>query len=271
MTTLFHVLTLGLYLVAGAMYTAALATGRTAVQKPGAAVIATAVIMHTIALIAFTKTYHELPLVGLAPSLSSFAFLIGACLLAAALISESRPLGLVLVPIISVILIAVIALGIVPAGEKLEFGGIWFAAHVVLAFIGISGLAVAFAASLLYLLQFRELKDKRFGRLFRFVPSLEMLDTVAHRALLLGFASLTLGLVLGWAWTVEFKNSFEMSNPKVLWAMLTWIVFAAALAARTGGAGAERRDARVNIGAFVVVVLAYRVIRIEATRSGVFL
>ena len=271
MTTALHILTLVLYLAVGGMYTMSLASGRSAVPRLGVALIAAAVLAHTLALIAFTTTYHQLPLVGLGPSLSSFAFLIGACLLAAALITESRPLGLVLAPFIALVLIAVLLLGIAPAGEGMEFGGVWFAAHVLLAFIGISGLAVAFAASLLYLLQFRELKYKRFGRVFRFFPSLEMLDRVAHRALLVGFSTLTLALVLGWAWTVQFKHSFEMRDPKVIWASLTWVIFAIALASRSGGAGAERRAARVNIAAFIVVIVAYVILRIVAARGGVFL
>lgn len=271
MTQALHALSLGLYLIVGGLYTTSLATGRPAMPKPGVVLIGAALLTHTLALIAFTATYRELPLVGLGASLSSFAFLVGACLLAAALISESRPLGLVLAPLISLLLIAVLALGVAPSGEELEFRGVWFAAHVVLAFIGYAGLAVTFASSLLYLLQFRELKHKRFGRVFRFFPSLEMLDTVAHRALLVGFSTLTLALVLGWAWTVQFKRSLEMSDPKVLWAMFTWVAFAAALASRTGRAGAERRAARVNIAAFAAVILAYVVLRLWFARGGVFL
>lgn len=271
MTSVLHGLTLGLYVIVGALYTHSLATGRPAVPRPGVALIGVAVLTHTAALIAFTIAFGALPLVGLGPSLSSLAFLIGVCLFAAALASESRPLGLVLTPFIIVLLAAVLALGLEPSGGAHEFGGIWFIGHVVLAFIGLSGLAVAAAASLLYLLQFRELKHKHFGRIFRFFPSLEMLDTVAHRALLVGFATLTLALVLGWAWTVQFKNSLELSDPKVLWASFTWVVFAIALAARTGGAGAARRAARASIFVFVAVVVAYVVLRISAARSGVFL
>lgn len=271
MPTLFHAIALALYVAIGVLYATSLATGRSAVPRLGIALIAAAVIAHIIALIAFTTAYRELPLVGLAPSLSSFAFLAGACLLAAALVTESRPLGLILAPLIAIVLSAVLALGVAPSGEAIEFGGVWFAAHVVLAFIGICGLAVAFAASILYLLQFRELKHKRFGRVFRFFPSLDMLDTVAHRALLVGFGTLTLALVLGWAWTVQFKHSLELGDPKVIWASFTWLAFAVALIARTGGAGAERRSARANIAAFSVVVIAYVVLRIVAARRGVFL
>jgi ABC-type transport system involved in cytochrome c biogenesis permease subunit len=253
------------------LYGASLATGRTALSRPGAALIAAAVITHTIALILFTTTYHQLPLVGLAPSLSSLAFLTGVCLLAAALVTESRPLGLILAPFVAVILIAVLALGVAPEGEPHAFGGVWFAAHVVLAFIGISGLAVAFASSVLYLLQFRELKDKRFGKLFRFSPSLDTLDTVAVRALLVGFSTLTIALVLGWAWTVQFEHSLELRDPKIIWAILTWVAFAIALVSRTGGAGAERRAARVSVVAFSTVIVIYVVLRIAAARRGVFL
>ena len=69
----------------------------------------------------------------------------------------------------------------------------------------------------------------------------------------------------------QFRDSFEMSDPKVMWASFTWVAFAAALASRTGGAGAERRAAKVTIGAFTVIILAYVVIRIAAARGGVFL
>jgi ABC-type transport system involved in cytochrome c biogenesis permease subunit len=271
MPTLLHALTLGLYAAVGAVYATTLATGRTSVPRPGVLLIAAAVVSHASALIAYTAAYGELPLVGIAASLSSFAFLIGTSLLATALVTESRPLGLVLTPIIALLLIAVLALGVAPAGEEPEFRGVWFVAHVLLAFVGYAGMAVAFACSLLYLLQFRELKSKRFGRLFRFVPSLEMLDSVAHRALLVGFSTLTLALVLGWAWTVRFKHSLEMSDPKILWASFSWIAFAAALAARSGGAGAERRAARVNIGAFTAIIVAYIIVRIAVARGGVFL
>jgi ABC-type uncharacterized transport system permease subunit len=196
--------------------------------------------------------------------------LLGVCLLVASITSAAR-LGVVIAPIIALVLVVVLILGLRPSGAEIAFRGVWFAAHVLLAFVGISGMAVAFAASVLYLVQFRELKHKKFGRLFRFVPSLEILDTVSHRALLIGFSTLTLALALAWAWTIQFRHSFEINNPQVIWAMVTWIAFAVALASRTGGAGAERRAARMNVVAFAFIIIAYVLIRISAARRGVFL
>jgi ABC-type uncharacterized transport system permease subunit len=261
MTTTLHIVALLLYAGVGGLYGLSLASGRTEVPRRGIGLIGAAVAAHAAALVTFTAVYRELPLVGLGASLSSFAFLVGTSLLAAASVTESRPLGLVLAPIIAVVLLAVLALGVAPTREELEFR----------AFVAYAAMAVAFAASLLYLRQFRQLKDKRFGRIFRFAPSLESLDTLARRALLIGFPALTFALVLGWAWTIRFRHSLNMDDPKILWAMFTWIAFAVALIARRSRVDVERRAARVTVTAFAAIVLVYVVLRISIAGRGFFL
>ena len=270
-TTLLHVAALLLYAGVGGIYGLSLASGRSAVTRPSVAVIGAAVVAHAAALVAFTVAYGELPLVGLAASLSSFAFLIGTSLFASALVTESRPIGLILAPIIAVVLLAVVFLGIAPTGAELEFRGVWFAMHVLLAFIAYAAMAVAFAASLLYLRQFRELKDKRFGRIFRFVPSLETLDRLASRALIVGFPALTFALILGWVWTIRFRHSMNLGDPKVLWAAFSWIAFAVALISRRGRVDVERRSARMTVIAFAAIVIVYVLLRISVAGRSVFL
>jgi HemX protein len=271
MTTILHVIALLFYASVGGLYGMSLATGRSAVPRPGVALIGAAVLVHLAALVLFTTTYRELPLVGLGASLSSFAFLVGACLLAAALATESRPLGLVLAPIIALVLLAVLLLGVAPTGEEPEFRGVWFTLHVILAFIAYAAMAVAFASSLLYLVQFRELKDKRFGNIFRFVPSLETLDRMTHRSLLLGLPALTFALALGWAWTIRFRHSLSMNDPKIIWAMFSWVAFVIALVLRRGRVDVERRSARMTVTAFAAIVLVYVILRITIAGRGAFL
>lgn len=271
MTTTLHIVALLLYAGVGSVYGHSLATGRSVVPRPGVVLIGAAVLAHAAALIVFTATYGELPLVGLAASLSSFAFIIGASLLAAALVTESRPLGLVLAPIIAVVLLSVVMLGIAPTHQEPEFRGVWFALHVLFAFVAYAAMAVAFAASLLYLIQFRELKGKHFGRIFRFIPSLESLDKTAFRSLLVGFPALTFALVLGWAWTIRFRHSLNMDDPKVLWAAFTWVAFAVALLSRRGRVDVERRTARMTVSAFAAIVLVYVILRLSVAARGEFL
>jgi ABC-type uncharacterized transport system permease subunit len=266
-----HGVSLLSYLGAGGLAVSSLATGGRNVPRGGVALIGAAVLAHAAGIIAFTTQYGELPLVGLAASFSTLAFLIGAALLGAAALRSIRPLIVVLTPLIALLLAAALTLGLTPGTTPTQFRGVWFAAHVVLALLGYASLAVAFAAGLLYLFQFRALKGKNFGRAFRFFPPLETLDRLRQAVLLLGFFALTFALILGWAWTVRFLNSLAAQNPQVIWGVVTWVVFGAALVSRKGGAGAERRAAVVAVAGFMVVVLTYLVLRFSMANGQGFL
>lgn len=271
MTIVLHAAALALYLGVAGIQIASLLRGQRLVPRTGVVLIALAVALHAGGLAAFVITYRELPLVGLAPSLSTLAFLIGAFLLVLAAFREGRPVELVLLPIVTALLVGALALQIRPAGHVMAFRGWWLAFHVVLGFIGYVGLAIAFAAGLLYLVQFRELKGKRFGRVFRFFPSLATLDRLGRLALQVGFPSLTLNLVLGWAWTIRFRHSFAFATPQVIWGVITWVVFLAAIGAGNRGATRARRGAFASVVGFAVVVAAYVILRVAITGGRVFL
>lgn len=271
MVALLHGLALILYIVAAGVLVRTLAGARPRAPQGGPVVLAAAVLAHGAALAAYAVVHGELPLVGLAPSLSVFGFLTATFLLAVALFREARTLGLVLLPLVALLLVVALALGIRPSGEALVFRGPWLYLHVILAFIGYAGLAVAFAAGLVYLLQFRELKVKRLGRVFRFFPSLDTLDVVGRRALAIGFAALSIALVLGWAWTVRFQNSFAIGEPDVVWGIVTWFTFLAVIAARVGDPARGRRGAMASVVGFAVVVLVYMVLRLNGAGGTAFL
>lgn len=225
---------------------------------------------HGAALAVFTVRQGDLPLAGLGPALSTLAFLSAASLLVAGALKEARPLGVVILPFAAILGGAALLLGITPAREPLDFGGVWFYFHVVPSLLGYAALALAFAAGLLYLLQFRELKGKRFGRMFRFLPPLETLDRVGRSALVAGFVALTLGLMAGTVWVTRFAEAHGLT-PKVVWGVLTWLVFAAALLARRPGIMGDRRGAAVTVVGFVVVVVSYVVLRLAEPAGRLFL
>ncbi|MBR9989122.1 MAG: cytochrome c biogenesis protein CcsA [Gemmatimonadetes bacterium] len=263
MVTILLAIALVLYLGASGTLAASFAGGRATVPRLGAALTGGALAFHAAALAVFTVLHAELPLVGLAPSLSTLAFLITLFFFATTLARESRPVGLVLVPLTSLLLAIALIVGMSPSGEPLAFSGVWFSFHVLLAFIGYAGLTVAFAAGLLYLLQFRELKGKRLGRVFRFFPSLPALDTIGRLGLLVGFPALSAALLLGWAWTVRFRNTFAVSEPEVIWGVLTWLIYAIVLAIRfMNKPNTERRAAFVTVIGFAFVVASYLLLRL---------
>jgi HemX protein len=264
-----HLAALGLYAVAAALLGVAMARSARVVPLAATWVLAAAVAAHAASLAAFHAEYGEPPLVGLGPSLSVLALLIALGSLGVATLARTGPLGLVLVPVAAAVAAIAEVAGVRPSGEVLAFRGPWFIGHVVLAMAAYAALAVAFAAGLMYLLQFRELKGKRFGAVFRFFPPLDTLDRIGRVALMVGLALLTASLAVGWAWAERFGAPLTAGNPKVVWGVVTWLVFAAALMVRAGGGRRARRTAVASVAGFTVVVLAYLLLRVgEAPGAG---
>lgn len=228
-------------------------------------------LAHLLALTRFVSEFRELPLVGLAPSLSTLALFMGAALVLLVTLREASRLGIVLVPLILLLQVLALALGVRPTPGAFDFQGAWFAIHVFLAFVAFGGFALAFAASLLYLVQFHELKSKHLGRMFRFLPPLTTLDRLGRIGTRVGFISLSVSMAVSWAWTVQFTGSWRVGDPKVLWAIVSWIVLGTALLARRSRVQPERRAALVIAVGFGVVVALYLVLRIVMVEGSTFL
>ncbi len=69
--------------------------------------------------------------------------------------------------------------------------------HVVAAILALALFAIAFGVAVMYLLQEREVKGKRFGALFSRLPSLDALDQLNQRLVRAGFAVFTVALLAG--------------------------------------------------------------------------
>lgn len=267
-----HLLALLLYAAAFVVWIRVLLRG-SAVQRPRAAsvVAAFAVLVHAGALIAFGVQFGELPLRGLGPALSSLAFVGGLVLLATLPMREGGRVGIVVLPFILVCLGTGLAVGIRPAAFPLDFEGAAFVLHVSMALLGYQGFALAFAAGILYLIQHHELKEKRLGRFFRFIPPLVTLDLLGRVGLWIGFGALTLALALGWEWTVRHRGTLQLADPKVIWAAASWVVLLSVILARRGSGPTELRGAVAAVVGFALVLVGFVAVRVVAGGDGLFL
>src|SRR5690606_103150 len=103
-----------------------------------------------------------------------------------------------------------------------------------------------------------------------FFPALETLDRLGRGGILVGFPFLTLSVIAGWAWTARFQGPDMPGSSKLTWVVISWLMFIAAIAARTGGGRQSRRGALASVIGFVVVVLVYLILRVQS-HNGVFL
>lgn len=133
----------------------------------------------------------------------------------------------------------------------------WIFVHIALIFTGYAALILSFGASLLYLLQERNLKSKQPGRLLSRLPSLQTIDDIGYRSLLLGFPFMTLGLIAGSVVAQAKFGAVYFRDPKVLLSVLMWMVYMIMLYTRWNSGWRGRRAAYLAMCAFVTAVVAW--------------
>jgi ABC-type uncharacterized transport system permease subunit len=141
--------------------------------------------------------------------------------------------------------------GAAPVRER----GPWFLFHTTVSTLGMATLSVAFAMSLIYLVQDRALKAKRTLSLLERMPSLERCDRIGFGALLVGFALLTLGIATGVVVNASFHERLWVAGPKQVLPLVAWIVFAGLLLARFKLGFRGRRSAWLTITGVTIGLL----------------
>lgn len=156
-------------------------------------------------------------------------------------------------------LLLIIASRVTPAPAPQQGIGLLGRIHISLAVLGVALFAVAALASVLYLVQARQLKNKKFGLLFRRGPPLELLDTVVQRCVNLGFPIFTVAIVLGAVWMARLGRE-ALATPQYALALVAWFAFAGLLLTRTVAGWHGRRSALFAIVGFttsLAVVVLY--------------
>jgi cytochrome c-type biogenesis protein CcsB len=133
----------------------------------------------------------------------------------------------------------------------------WFPVHVTLAFLGYAVFAVAAMAGVMYLLQERRLKGKKFSGLFHRLPSLDTLDSINYKCLSFGFPLMTMGIISGAIWGNSAWGSYWRWDPKETGALVVWFLYAALLHGRLTIGWRGRRAAIFAILGFLCLMLTF--------------
>jgi cytochrome c-type biogenesis protein CcsB len=129
------------------------------------------------------------------------------------------------------------------------------ALHVGTMMLSYSALSVSFGAAVLYLVQDGK---RRFARL----PSGGLLEEIAHKSVLVGFPMLALGIALGAWWAHDAWGRYWGWDPKETSALVTWLIYAGYLHARSLRGWRGKRAAGVLILGYVGVLFTYFVVNL---------
>jgi cytochrome c-type biogenesis protein CcsB len=122
-------------------------------------------------------------------------------------------------------------------------------AHVSSAILAYASFAVSFAAAVLYLIASK--------RRIAWLPSTDLLDDLAFRAVTVGFPLMALVLILGSAWAHRAWGSYWSWDPKETSALFTWLVYGVYLHTRSLRGWRGTRSALILLFGFGAVIFTY--------------
>jgi ABC-type transport system involved in cytochrome c biogenesis permease subunit len=202
---------------------------------------------HTAALIMRTISSGHAPFTNMYESISFLSWAIVLALLIFGRTPRMPWLG----PLLMIIVVALVALASSPLMPKEAtplvpaLQSYWLWLHVSVTLLGEAFFAVAFVTSLIYLASGDEEKKAR-------------LDALAYRAVTVGFPLFTLGgLVFGMVWAYRAWGTYWSWDPKEVWSLITWFVFALYLHTRIVMGWKGKRSALIAIIGFLAALFTY--------------
>lgn len=208
------------------------ATGR---PNPGIGRLATSFTGITVLFLAgqvatrWSAVGHA-PFANLYEFTAAFGFAIAAAYLAFEAYTRNRRFGLLAMPIVlgMLVIASLFPSDIVPLIPALQNGPL-LTIHVSAMMLSYAVLTVSFCGAAIYLLQGGE-GHRRFAAL----PSAEAAADLAHRAVMVGFPLLGLGIALGAWWANSAWGRYWGWDPKETAALVTWLSIVAYFHARAG-------------------------------------
>ncbi|MFH2060579.1 MAG: cytochrome c biogenesis protein CcsA [Pseudomonadota bacterium] len=226
-------------------------------QKAAFSLTCAAVVCHFISMIIYTTSARHLPIQNLSQSLSIAAFFVGCMFVFFQARFDLKILGVFASILLSAIMLSVMILPDAVVEKNIVLKGFWFYSHIILVFSGDAALALACGAGMLYLLQEKGIKTKTRGFFFKRLPSLDFLDYVGYTCMTTGFALLTIGLVTGFIYANAIWGRFWSWDPKEVFSVGTWLIYAILLHLRFRSGWRGRKSAIMTIVGFLVIVFTF--------------
>lgn len=214
-------------------------------------------VLHTIHILARYFAAGHLPITNMHEASSFFSW----CIVLFFFILEYRYgiglLGSFIMPVVFIIMLSssILPREIKPLSPVLQ--SYWLGVHTLLAFLGDAAFAMAAGIGLMYLVQEHFVKSKHLGDLFRRLPSLQGLDEINYRLISIGFPLLTIAIITGALWAESAWGSYWRWDPKEVWSLITWIIYALVLHVRLTAGWRGKRAAILSIIGFLTVLFTF--------------
>ena len=249
---------LAAYLIAAIHSILAFVNKRRSVERVAEWSMAVGFILHTCALIADWAIDGHYPLFFLRETLSFLAWALVAAYAVILYRYRAQALGVLTMPLISVLTFIALIIKSGTHDTPAAFSATWlFPIHTTLLIFAYAAFFIVFMASVMYLLQERELKLKTFGAIFHRLPSLSTVNQLATTSAIFGLTLLTLGIATGMVWSSSRDGRIWHNDPKEIFAVLTWLLYFVLLLYRSSASWRGRNAAWLGVAGFALVLCTF--------------
>jgi ABC-type transport system involved in cytochrome c biogenesis permease subunit len=266
-----------LYLAAGVLYGVYFTTRHVHAGRSATATLAMGAVAHTFVIGMQTMEAGHVPIAGTTQAISTFVWMLALAYLCMEMTTEERALGVFIVPLL-VALQFIRALNPVIERRVPILESPWFGVHVASLLFAYASFALACVIGITYVLLFKEIKAKHLGFFYKRLPSLDSLDMMNARTVTLGWAFLTIGVLVGTIWAAEARSgpvfdprvqAMSLADPKILGATVCWALYTFAIYTRRLG-WSGKRAAYLSAVGFAIVLFNFVPIGYFLTRSHNF-
>ena len=216
-------------------------------------------VSHSIFLILLGLNRRHFPITNLSESHCFFAW----CITLTFMIANGRyrinVLGAFVLPLVSVLTIISQLVWeenhAIPPLLKSK----WIYFHTSVAFLAYAAFFLTFVSGVLYLIQEKELKNKKFRFLYFRLPSLQVCDELLRRSLFVGFVSMSITILTGAFWAQQAWGRFWSWDPKETASLITWAIYLLLVYYRLSSGWRGRRAAYISIVGFVSILFTFGV------------
>jgi ABC-type uncharacterized transport system permease subunit len=246
---------LAAYLIAAIHYILAFINKRRSVERVAEWSTAAGFILHTGALGVDWMIDGHYPLFFLRETLSFLAWALVAFYAVVLYRYRTQAAGAFSMPLISILTFAALLVNSGPTDAPVSFSATGlFPIHTTLVIFAYAAFFIVFMASVMYLLQERELKLKTFSAIFYRLPPLTTINELATSSAVVGLTLLTLGIATGMIWSWDRYGRFWHNDPKEIFALLTWLVYLVLIIYRSTADWRGRRAAWLGVLGFALVL-----------------
>jgi ABC-type transport system involved in cytochrome c biogenesis permease subunit len=274
-----NMIPLALYAMALVAYGWHFAQRNAMVGRTATTLLVAAALAHTFVIGMQTMEAGHVPVAGATSAISTFVWLLALSYLYIEMTTDERAMGVFILSLL-VGFQAIPALRPSTEAPAAMLRGPLFGIHVSSLLFAYASFALACVLGVTYVLLFKEIKAKHLGFFYARLPSLQVLDHMNQRAIVIGWIFLTVGIAVGAVWTAQAQQIYgvaeprlramRLQDPKIFFALVCWMLFSFELfAARRIGWGG-RRSAYLSAVGFAIVLLNFVLVSYFFTSSHNF-